>query len=601
MEAARQRWRDAAPLIVVLLSGAALLWWCGLRGWYPHDEGLLGQSAQRVLRGEIPHRDFTDPYTGGLSLLNAAVFALWGERLEWIRRAFDFFAWCWLALLYLLARRSIPGWGAALAALIAFCWSIPIYPAAMPSWYVLFLITAAVAMLTRSGATHRSGALFGAGVCLGLALLFKITALYAIAGVMMGFGHIRQLEGGDRRANPLLLIGTGAFLIAAVAIVASNPTRRVLLHVLVPTVALAGATLWIEIRTLAARGMQVDARFNRQVATVTAGIVVPVVPFLGWLASHQALAPLLHSLAGVTGQRALYAHQAPPSLVAIFWGAMLLALLTGIAVRHLRLGLLVVAIAALWLLAWRYSWAHQAIWLAVRGVLPVGAVVLAARWVTREQDPRQRRPDHILIAFTASTLALSQFPFAAEIYFAYVAPLTLLALLPLVPSGRLERRHVAVTGGALLLFSLAQVIPGTPLERGMGRADAPLLEALPGSHGGLMVPQVQAREYRALLEAIASIPDTLPLWTGPDAPEVAFLAGRVDRNPNFFSFLDPSGKGTLPDGEALVQQGVRTVVVQLRPSFSLPIDSAALGKLARQFPQVIRTGTFEIRWREAMP
>ena len=28
------------------------------RGWIPHDEGLLGQAAVRVLTGELPHRDF---------------------------------------------------------------------------------------------------------------------------------------------------------------------------------------------------------------------------------------------------------------------------------------------------------------------------------------------------------------------------------------------------------------------------------------------------------------------------------------------------------------------------------------------------------------
>ena len=51
------------------------------RGWIPHDEGMLGQSAERVLTGEVPHVDYEEPYTGGLSLMHALVFRLAGIDL----------------------------------------------------------------------------------------------------------------------------------------------------------------------------------------------------------------------------------------------------------------------------------------------------------------------------------------------------------------------------------------------------------------------------------------------------------------------------------------------------------------------------------------
>src|SRR2546430_188468 len=35
------------------------------RGWVPHDEGSLAQSAERVLAGGEPHRGFDEPYNGG--------------------------------------------------------------------------------------------------------------------------------------------------------------------------------------------------------------------------------------------------------------------------------------------------------------------------------------------------------------------------------------------------------------------------------------------------------------------------------------------------------------------------------------------------------
>jgi len=51
----------------------------------PHDEGTLGQAAERVLQREMPHRDFEDPYTGGLSYLDALVFRLLGPNLIGLR------------------------------------------------------------------------------------------------------------------------------------------------------------------------------------------------------------------------------------------------------------------------------------------------------------------------------------------------------------------------------------------------------------------------------------------------------------------------------------------------------------------------------------
>ncbi|MEP6590952.1 MAG: glycosyltransferase family 39 protein [Gemmatimonadota bacterium] len=593
--------RRALPLAVVMLLGGTLLWWCGLRGWYAHDEGLLGQSAARVLRGEVPHRDFTDPYTGGLSFLHALLFQLFGARLDVLRRAFDVVAWGWLALLYLLARRWLPRWGAALAALVALTWSVPIYPAAMPSWYVLFGVTAALAILVQSGATDRRRALLLAGACLGVALLAKVTALYALAGALIALGRIRQIENSDGRARPMLLAGAAAFIVAAVAVVSGTPTPRVLLHVLFPTVGLVAVVLVVEVRTALGRGVGGDAVFRRQVTWIVAGVALPVLPFLAWLAAHGALAPLLHSLAGVAGQRAANAHQAPPTVMAVLYGIPLLLLLVGVAARQLRLGLLLVVLAILSIAAWDHPPVHRAIWLAVRGVVPLGAAWLVWAWATSARDARIQRPDHVLVVLVGSAMVLSQFPFAAEIYYAYLVPLAVLGLLAFVPTGRPARVHAIVTAAGLLTFALVQIIPGTPMERGMGRVDAPALTTLPGQHGGLLVLPAQAERYRQLLGAIAEAHDTMPIWAGPDAPEVAFLAGRIDRNNNFFAFLDPSTDGVLPAGDLLMRRGVRTVVVQLKPPFSAPIDEAALMQLGKAFPYARRVGTFEVRWREGTP
>src|SRR5271155_4183319 len=55
------------------------------RGWVPHDEGAFAESAQRVLKGELPHRDFDEIYTGGLAYLHALAFRELGTNLASMR------------------------------------------------------------------------------------------------------------------------------------------------------------------------------------------------------------------------------------------------------------------------------------------------------------------------------------------------------------------------------------------------------------------------------------------------------------------------------------------------------------------------------------
>ena len=64
-----------------LIGGAVFVTWQLNRGWVPLDEGTLAESAQRVLAGELPHRDFAELYTGGLSFMNAGVLWLTGGNL----------------------------------------------------------------------------------------------------------------------------------------------------------------------------------------------------------------------------------------------------------------------------------------------------------------------------------------------------------------------------------------------------------------------------------------------------------------------------------------------------------------------------------------
>lgn len=80
--------------------------------WTPGDEGALAQGAERVLNGELPHRDFVDLWSGWLDALNALAFRIAGPRLTVLR---DTLLLAWLAALtaaFAVARRFARPWGA---------------------------------------------------------------------------------------------------------------------------------------------------------------------------------------------------------------------------------------------------------------------------------------------------------------------------------------------------------------------------------------------------------------------------------------------------------------------------------------------------------
>src|SRR4029078_8499611 len=88
------------------LSGATIL-----RGYGPHDEGLMLAWAQRVADGQWAYRDFWSYYARGQTLVLAAATKLFGPSLlVWrvLRVAVD-------ALTALAAFRLVPrdagGWG----------------------------------------------------------------------------------------------------------------------------------------------------------------------------------------------------------------------------------------------------------------------------------------------------------------------------------------------------------------------------------------------------------------------------------------------------------------------------------------------------------
>src|SRR5215472_10644479 len=86
-------------LVLVWLISASYLATHVKRGWVPHDEGTLGLSAERVLEGQMPHRDFDD-YTGGLTFLHGLAFRVWGINSGAMRNVLLVFFVAWVPAVF---------------------------------------------------------------------------------------------------------------------------------------------------------------------------------------------------------------------------------------------------------------------------------------------------------------------------------------------------------------------------------------------------------------------------------------------------------------------------------------------------------------------
>src|SRR5688500_594934 len=134
------------------------------RGWIPHDEGTLAQSAVRVLTGELPHRDFSYMYTGGLARWHTLALTLFGIDLLALRILLLLAFAAFLIVFFSVARRFASSRAAAAIVVLAAVWSLPNYPAAMPTWYNLFLAVTALWCLLRFLEEPRQSWLFAAGL-----------------------------------------------------------------------------------------------------------------------------------------------------------------------------------------------------------------------------------------------------------------------------------------------------------------------------------------------------------------------------------------------------------------------------------------------------
>ena len=614
----RWAWREPESRLVLFVVLAICVAWLGRnlgRGWMPFDDGALAQTAERLLRGELPHRDFDDPYTGGLAFLNAAAFRLFGLSLWSMRLALLAAFVVWVPAFYYVASRLVRPLAAGAITILAVAWSVPNYTAAMPSWYNLFLATFGAAALLRHLEDDRRRWLVAAGVAGGLSFLVKVVGLYYVAGVLLylvfrAHDEARAAVGSNASRGTGYAAFVTAALVAFVGMLALLVRRQLaaaeLSQFVVPGAAIATLLAYNEWAQPAGDS---GARFRRLfglIAPFLAGVLLPVVVFLVPYVRSGSVGALVYGVFVLPMKRFGVAVSAVIPLLAMTAGIPLILLAFVARTLQGRVAWIAgataaAALALLLVVTGRSDPAYRGVWYAVQTMLPwlivAGVVVVARPRRADAEDPMLRARTMVLLCI-AALCNLIQYPFFVPNYFCYVAPLVILAAVAL---GRYVRPRTVMIPWAVLVFfvTFAALRVNDSTLYAMGIAYRPYLRTMPlgVERGGLDVPVVHAEAYRTLVPLLRAHARGGYIWASPDCPEIYFLSGLRNPGRSLFDFFDDPAGRTQRVLDMLDTHGVTVIVLNARPAFSPAPTEDLIAALESRYPYARNVGPFHVRWR----
>ena len=597
---------------LVLVSGVYV--WSHLGGWIPFDDGALAQSAERLLQGQLPHRDFDEVYTGGLTWLNAGAFRLLGMNLLSLRLVLFAVFLAWVPALYYIASRFVRPVAAAGVVLLAVVWSLPNYSGAMPSWYNLFLATFGVAALFRHLEDGRRRWLVLAGIAGGLSVLVKVVGLYDVAGVLLFLvfhAHaLSRATAATQRGRGYALFVSAALLVfvaALVILVRHQFHAPELVQFVMPGAFVAALLVRDEWTQPSGASRARFATLARLLGPFLAGVALPIALFLVPFARAGALGALANGVFILPMRRLDAAYMTAPSV----WTMVSLVPLALLAVWWQRApggigrgwATLIGVVLAFVVIASGWNDAlFSDVWRAMRNLPPVlciaGVIVLSRARAADAGSPLRRAQTMLLLAVTG-LCSLVQFPFAAPIYFSYVAPLVALVALALFgymrpSSGAVPALLVAFFGAFAVLRTNSIPLPSMGLTY-----QAPIpLSTLALERGGIEVPRIHAIVYDSLVSLLRARARGGYTWASPDTPEIYFLSGLRNPTRSLFDFFEDSTGRNARVLHTLDAHGVTAIVINRAPWFSPEITREMRALLATRYPHAQYVGPYQLRWRE---
>lgn len=611
--------RERAPVYLALACVLALASYHAshtlFAGWnVPSDDGVLAQGAERVLRGELPHRDFDALWSGGLDWLNAGAFRVLGVRLSSLR-VVVFVAWLiGLAAMFDAARGFLPVWGAALVTWCASLWTLPLSPDPLPSWYNLFLALIASAAVLRAIRGNSRRWMFAAGLAAGASIAVKIVGLYLAAAVFLFCvfeAQARTPAPGAPRPRAwrwygwLVTAGLALFLGEVLSLIAYDPRVNTLSQFFLPSFAMAGVLVWREWKS---DGSTDVARLRALAALVLPFIAGAVAVIAVWGAPYVvsgSVAALVRGLFVLPLLRFDLVTYPLPGLrsagLSVLPFAILLAAAPFVRRPLGRADRWALAATAGLFIAMDYNGSATVLttWYAFRALTPCVAL-LAAWWLVRppggEAIPPERQSAVFFLVSAAAVCSLVQVPMSFVGYFLYFVPLLMLGAAALWSALPRMPREVPVALAAMAIaFQLrgsSEFATAGPLRAG----DVMVPLGMP--RGGILVTRDDSARYAGIRAEVLKRATSEWLFVWHDAPEIYFLTGL--RNPTrtlFEAFSDPAAQTTGAVERLLQEKHVGVVVLTRRETAQRPMPAALRRWIEREYPSVAWVGATEVRGR----
>jgi hypothetical protein len=232
--------------------------------------------------------------------------------------------------------------------------------------------------------------------------------------------------------------------------------------------------------------------------------------------------------------------------------------------------------------------------------LPTVVVLFGAVLMTRRSTQGAQRERLFSVIAALATFTLVQLPFAAPIYFCYVAPVLSIGALAVLSEMRVARSISFALAGVFAIYGVVRLHPGHVYSLGVRFRPYNNLVVLDLPRaGGIRVPPRYMQLYGRLVPLIREHAggDSAYIYAAPDAPEVYFLTGLRNPTRTMYDFFDDTTNRSRRILDALDAHNVKVAVLNRSPGSSPNVDIDLRAGIERRYSNVSYIGDFEVRWR----
>lgn len=625
------------PAILFLLGSLAYLAILRGYGFQLEDEGTLLMQLDRVLRGQVPYVDFHTGYTPAFFYGGAEILRLLGRSVLGVRSVLMLVNAASATALYVLGRRMVGSWMAALPPLLWLA-LVPTYPGDFaafnipyPTWPATLAWLVIVFCVLRWERTDEPVMLAITGTAVAVLLAVRPNSgAFALAASTWVVCALARREG---LIDNVAAIAAAAFMALGVWFtldcrVAGTDAAVHLLPVMVISVFYAGPFA----TTLARRS---GLRASVALAILALAFVIPtaawMLPFRLALGTETFLREVL--LIGADYATLYYkAHPPPEVYAALIVAGVLGVAATGHLVRRrlvspwLPLGAAAAAAVVVAAVAVRSAVMPEGVRAslvfqvenAVFWLVPLanyGAVALLLHSALARQGLHGKRTFAVVTAF-AVAMYLQLYPRSDFMHAITAAPLSLLVGVVLLDrvvtwweqgswtasiDGRLVMRTILAAGAAIVLaarFSLTLPGPLQSLWAAPGEDAARRAEVLPVRTEPGAEDEIEAFQRTALFVRDHTAPGEA-VWTFPATSGVLFAADRTSPLPHDYWFPGRPDHAAEADMLARLREHLPRYLVTINDGWTFFTGSPAYFEQARElvtgrYRLAARLGRFDV-------